>query len=223
MCPIQVYFEFVNLTDVFFEPLIAQRVLNSRQWDIQTAKNDALLMTADTYFRVHQYRGMYAGALYCVERGRDLVEQIASLSDELVSMDRGRARPQPARRPRAAIGLRATGVARPERQAHPRSPAEPARGGRPARARSSSAHLDRPRPAAPRPAEDRPDQPPRSRLEARAGRGGGRADQPGEDAPAPPPRHHRRLPEPRRHDDTRQGSSAWAPTAASISGPAGTT
>ena len=78
-------FDFVNLTDVFFEPLIAQRVLNSRQWDIQTAKNDALLMTADTYFRVHQHRGMYAGALYCVEQGRDLVEQIESLSGELVS------------------------------------------------------------------------------------------------------------------------------------------
>ena len=78
-------FQFVNLTDAFFEPLIARRVLDSRQWDIQAAKNDALLLTADTYFRVHQYRGKYAGALYCVERGRDLVEQIASLSDELVS------------------------------------------------------------------------------------------------------------------------------------------
>ena len=78
-------FQFVNVTDAFFEPLIAQRVLNSRQWDIQTAKNDALLLTADTYFRVHQYRGMYAGALYCVERGHELVEQIASLSGELVT------------------------------------------------------------------------------------------------------------------------------------------
>ncbi len=78
-------FQFINLTDAFFEPLVAQRVLNSRQWDIQTAKNDALLLTADTYFRVHQHRGMYAGALYCVERGRNLVQQIASLSDELVS------------------------------------------------------------------------------------------------------------------------------------------
>ena len=28
---------------------------------------------------------MYAGALYCVERGRELVDQIASLSGELVS------------------------------------------------------------------------------------------------------------------------------------------
>ena len=60
------------------------RSLNSRQWDIQTAKNDALRMTADAYFRVHQHRGMYTGALYCVERGRELVEQIASLSNELV-------------------------------------------------------------------------------------------------------------------------------------------
>ena len=75
---------FVNLTDAYFEPLVARRVLDSRQWDIQTAKNDALLLTADAYFRVHQYRGMYAAALYCVERGRELVEQIASLSNELV-------------------------------------------------------------------------------------------------------------------------------------------
>ena len=78
-------FQFVNLTDAFFEPLIAQRVLNSRQWDIQSAKNDALRITADTYFRVHQYRGMYTAARYCVERGLELVDQIASLSDELVS------------------------------------------------------------------------------------------------------------------------------------------
>jgi outer membrane protein TolC len=78
-------FQFVNLTDAYFEPLIAQRVLVSRQWDIQSAKNNAVLLTADTYFRVHQYRGKYTGALYCVERGRELVDQIQSLSDELVS------------------------------------------------------------------------------------------------------------------------------------------
>jgi outer membrane protein TolC len=86
-------FQFINLTDVFFEPRVAQRVLDSRQADIQTAKNDALFMTADSYFRVHQFRGMYAGALYCVQRARELVDQIASLSDELVSgyeVDRAR-------------------------------------------------------------------------------------------------------------------------------------
>ncbi len=76
--------EIVALTDVFFEPLVKRQVLNSRQWDIQAAKNDAALMTANVYFNVHQSRGMYAGALYCVERGRDLVNRIASLSNELV-------------------------------------------------------------------------------------------------------------------------------------------
>jgi hypothetical protein len=83
----------VSMTDVFFEPLVARQVVNSRQWDIQTAKNDALVMTADAYFQVHQHRGMYAGALYCVERGRDLVERISHLSRELVpavEVDRAR-------------------------------------------------------------------------------------------------------------------------------------
>ncbi len=70
-----------------------RQVLNSRNWDIQAAKNDSLMMTADAYFRVHQYRGMYAGALYCVERGHDLVDRIAQLSRELVprvEVDRAR-------------------------------------------------------------------------------------------------------------------------------------
>jgi outer membrane protein TolC len=77
--------EIQSLTDVFFEPLVKRQMLNARHADIQTAKNDAALMTAMTYFDVHQHRGMYAGAVYCVDRGRDLVERIASLSNELVS------------------------------------------------------------------------------------------------------------------------------------------
>ncbi|APW63693.1 TolC family protein [Paludisphaera borealis] len=83
----------VAVTDAFFEPLVARQVLNSRQWDIQAAKNDALMMTANAYFSVHQYRGMYAGALYTVERGHDLVERINQLSKELVpkvEVDRAR-------------------------------------------------------------------------------------------------------------------------------------
>jgi hypothetical protein len=83
----------VNLTDILFEPLAARQVLNSRQWDIQTAKNDALRMTADAYFRVHEYRGRYAGALYAVERGHALVDRITHLSRELVpavEVDRAR-------------------------------------------------------------------------------------------------------------------------------------
>jgi outer membrane protein TolC len=41
-------------------------------------------MTARAYFDIHHHRGRYAGALYCVERGQDLVNRIASLSKELV-------------------------------------------------------------------------------------------------------------------------------------------
>jgi outer membrane protein TolC len=84
---------FINLTDAYYEPLVARQVLNAAHWEIQTAKNDALMQTADAYFRVHQYRGMYAGALYTVERGRDLVDRIANLSRELVptvEVDRAR-------------------------------------------------------------------------------------------------------------------------------------
>jgi outer membrane protein TolC len=86
-------FQLLNLTDVFFEPMVARRVLNSRQWDIQIAKNDSLFMTADAYFKVHQYRGMYAGALYVVERGHDVVDQVSRLSADLVprvEIDRAR-------------------------------------------------------------------------------------------------------------------------------------
>jgi outer membrane protein TolC len=86
-------YQYVNLTDAIYEPLVARQDLNARQWDIQTAKNDALMQTADAYFLVHQYRGMYAGALYTVERGRDLVERVSQLSKELVpqvEVDRAR-------------------------------------------------------------------------------------------------------------------------------------
>lgn len=72
-------------TDAIFQPLVARRVLTARQWDIQTARNDALLDTANSYFKVHQYRGMYAGALYAVERGNELVDRISRLSEDLVS------------------------------------------------------------------------------------------------------------------------------------------
>ena len=74
----------VNFTDVIFQPLQARQVLNSRHWDVQTSKNDALLQTADAYFRVHQSRGIYAGSLYTVERGKDLVKRIEDLSKEFV-------------------------------------------------------------------------------------------------------------------------------------------
>ncbi len=74
----------VALSDAIFEPLAARQVLKARQFEIQTAKNDALLETARAYFSVHQARGMYAGTLYSVKRGHDLVDRITRLSKDLV-------------------------------------------------------------------------------------------------------------------------------------------
>ena len=78
------FFMQVPLTDAIFQPLVARQVLNGRRMDIQAAKNDALLMTARAYFKVHQYRGQYAGARDVVERGRLLVARIEQLSRDLV-------------------------------------------------------------------------------------------------------------------------------------------
>jgi hypothetical protein len=81
------------LTDIIFQPLHERQKLNSERWEIQNAKNEALRQTARAYFDVHKYRGQYAGALYTVERGRQLVEAIADLSRDLVSaveIDRAR-------------------------------------------------------------------------------------------------------------------------------------
>ena len=64
----------IPIPDAIYQPLVARQVLNSRHWDMQAAKNDAVLQTADAYFMVHQYRGSYTGALYTVERARDVVE-----------------------------------------------------------------------------------------------------------------------------------------------------
>ncbi len=82
-----------NATDMIFEPLAARQRLNSARWDIQTAKNDALLQTARAYFNVHKYRGLYAGAIYVVRRARQLVAEINDLRRDLVpavEVDRAR-------------------------------------------------------------------------------------------------------------------------------------
>ena len=83
----------VATTDVIYQPLVARQMLNSRRWDIQSAKNDVVLQTADAYFAVHQYRGTYAAALFTVARGRELVARVATLSGDLVpkfEVDRAR-------------------------------------------------------------------------------------------------------------------------------------
>ena len=86
-------FGTIYTTDAVYQPLVARQVLNSRHFDVQTSKNDALFRTAEAYFLVHQYRGKYSGTLYCVKRGRELVERIATMSRDLVpvvEVDRAR-------------------------------------------------------------------------------------------------------------------------------------
>ena len=71
-------------TEMIFEPLAARQNLNAARWNIQAAKNDALLMTADAYFDVHNWRGTYAGAIDVVVKGRRLLAQVDELSKDLV-------------------------------------------------------------------------------------------------------------------------------------------
>jgi outer membrane protein TolC len=81
------------LTDDIFGPLAARQALNSTRWNIQTAKNDALLATALAYFDVHKWRGTYAGAIDVVIKARKLVAEIDELSRDLVpafEVDRAR-------------------------------------------------------------------------------------------------------------------------------------
>jgi outer membrane protein TolC len=87
------FFLMQYTTDAIFEPLAARQVLNARRWDIQTSKNEALLMTAKAYFNVHKNRGQYAGALDVVVKGRQLVREISELRRDLVpavEVDRAR-------------------------------------------------------------------------------------------------------------------------------------
>jgi outer membrane protein TolC len=80
-------------TDIIFEPLAARQTLNAARWSVQTAKNDALFLTADAYFEVHKWRGTYAGSIDVVVKGRRLVSKIDSLSRDLVpavEVDRAR-------------------------------------------------------------------------------------------------------------------------------------
>lgn len=85
--------QFRYISDMIFEPLKARQMLNSSRWDVQAAKNDALLMTATAYFAVHKFRGQYAVSIDAVQRGRRLVAEMAELSRDLVpaaEIDRAR-------------------------------------------------------------------------------------------------------------------------------------
>jgi len=82
-----------GVTDAIFLPLAARQVLAARQWDVQSARNEALLTVAVAYFDVEQARGNLAAARDAVAKGEDLRKRIASLARGLVAeieVDRAR-------------------------------------------------------------------------------------------------------------------------------------
>jgi outer membrane protein TolC len=84
----------VSSSDALFAPLAARQVLRARQIDVQTARNDALLATAEAYFNVQQARGRLAGAQDTVAKSRELVDRVTKLAKALVppfEADRARA------------------------------------------------------------------------------------------------------------------------------------
>jgi outer membrane protein TolC len=71
-------------TDAIFAPLAARQVLRSREIDVQTARNDALLAVALAYFNVQQARGLLAGAQDIVGKSHALREKIQTMDPNVV-------------------------------------------------------------------------------------------------------------------------------------------
>jgi outer membrane protein TolC len=67
------------LADAIYAPLAGRQLLQARNLDVQTAKNDALLSVAVAYFDVQQARGILAGALDSVARARVLARRVGAL------------------------------------------------------------------------------------------------------------------------------------------------
>lgn len=72
-------------TDVIFEPLAARQVYRAREYDVQGARNDALMEVATDYFTVQQERGTFAGALDAVNKARELTRVVQALGAGLVA------------------------------------------------------------------------------------------------------------------------------------------
>ncbi len=66
----------VETADAIFAPLAARQVLRAREIDVQTARNDALLATAEAFFNVQQARGRLAATTDVVAKGLALRQAI---------------------------------------------------------------------------------------------------------------------------------------------------
>jgi outer membrane protein TolC len=83
----------VEAADAIFAPLALRQVLRSREIDIQSARNDALLNVAEAWFNVQQARGRLAGAQDAVDKARQLAVVIRKLGRDLappIEADRAR-------------------------------------------------------------------------------------------------------------------------------------
>ena len=74
-----------GLTDAIYAPLAARQVYRARNYDVQAAKNDALLSVTDAYFSVQQARGVLAGTEDTVAKANELVKRIESLAQGLAA------------------------------------------------------------------------------------------------------------------------------------------
>jgi outer membrane protein TolC len=66
-------FAVFAVTDAIFAPLAERQVVRARQAELQTARNDSLLATAEAYFNVQQARGELAGAIEAARRAEEVV------------------------------------------------------------------------------------------------------------------------------------------------------
>jgi outer membrane protein TolC len=72
----------IAATDAIFAPLAARQIVRAREIDIQAARNDALLSTAEAYFNVQRARGAMAGAEDIVAKAHELAGKVQGLGLE---------------------------------------------------------------------------------------------------------------------------------------------
>ncbi len=72
------------VTDAIFRPLADCQDLAARQYDVETARNDALLDVALAYFDVQQARGVLAGLQDAADKGETLAQKTRGLAGGLV-------------------------------------------------------------------------------------------------------------------------------------------
>lgn len=75
----------VAVVDAVFAPMILQQVIKARMFDVQTARNDALRMVAESYFNVQEARGRLAGAEDVVAKAEELARRIQGLTKVLTA------------------------------------------------------------------------------------------------------------------------------------------